>query len=62
MGDGVDMVPLEAVAAVAAGLGAAGAVKVGGWAELQGGAQLGADVATEMGHGLGTHAVVGDRL
>ena len=40
MGHGVDVVPFEAVAAVAAGLGAADAVEVGRLPELEGGAQL----------------------
>jgi len=60
MGHGVDVVPFEAVAAVAAGLGAADAVEAGRLPELEGGAQLDGYVAAEVGHGLDAHTVVDD--
>ena len=48
---GVDMVPLQAVAAVTAGLGTAGAVKAGGGPSSRAVRSSARDVAAEMGHG-----------
>ena len=62
VGDRVDVVPLQAVTAVAAGLDAAAAVELGQRAELEGGTQLGGDVAPEVRDRLDALPVVQHRL
>ena len=62
VGQGVDVVPLEAIAAPTAELGAHRARKAGRGPELQGRAQFGLDVAAEVLDGGDGLPVVEDGL
>src|SRR6202011_2444815 len=60
VGEGVDVVPLDAVAASAVDAG--GAFEQRWWAEAEGGAQLGGEVAAQVGDGVDADPVVEDRF